>query len=146
MTQETDREELVEQLRQLRTDVEAALYAAEVGNDDEAETHLAGAVRGLHRVSLDVDVSPSHIPTGEYRRVGPYPSVYGHGPVTLLGDGFCVCLDCGFTTPDKRNLALNECDRDQNPVSNTWRETEYVASGMFPEQRPRDEGWHHNDE
>jgi hypothetical protein len=58
--------------------------------------------------------------------VGPQSDVYGHGPVTLIGEDkaadIYVCLDCGYTHKDIRMLAHEDCERKQNEVNTTWRE------------------------
>lgn len=85
----------------------------------------------------------------EYKSVGPYTDVYGHGPVTVIGpaDGagneLSICLDCGFTTDDIRLLAHQECNREHNGIEQTWRErlgTTLETGDPFP-TASEDEDW-----
>lgn len=80
------------------------------------------------KVELEVDTRHA---------VGPLTEMYGHGPVTIIGedDPVFVCFDCGYTTHDNRLFAHKECDREKNPITQTWRERlEAVgAADLFPE-------------
>jgi len=82
------------------------------------------------------DTATTHtLPVDRYLAVGPFSGVYGHGPVTLLGRSteqaeLKVCLDCGYATADMRRLAHIECDRSNNPISQSWRE--YLDDEEFP--------------
>jgi len=62
------------------------------------------------------------IPTDTHHNVGPTVDMYGHGPVTCIGQHLWVCLDCGYTTHDNRLLLHADCDRESNGINQTWRE------------------------
>lgn len=70
----------------------------------------------------------TEIQTDEYKRVGPYPDMFGHGPVTVICDPeqgaaeLWVCLDCGYTAEDNRLFAHNGCDAEKNLINQSWRE------------------------
>ncbi len=74
------------------------------------------------------------IEVDKHKRVGPYPDMYGHGPVAVIQDPeladqsndegmtLFVCLDCGYTAHDNRLFAHEECDPEKNGMNTTWRE------------------------
>lgn len=82
----------------------------------------------------------SEITINQYNAVGPYPNVYGHGPVTIVAadveDGLDVafCLDCGYTHSDIRMFLHADCvepeninrksrlELEVNHINQTWRE------------------------
>lgn len=77
------------------------------------------------------------LPLNGHLGVGPYPDVGDHGPVTVLspndGKGAIawVCLDCGLCDDDRRRFTTVECDRERNPINQTWRER--IEAEGFPE-------------
>lgn len=100
------------------------------------------------------------IETDRHAAIGPMADIYGHGPVTFVGepadmDGqnsnaepakLFLCLDCGFITGDKRGLAHTDCDRARNSVNKTWREAiEDRDDGNLPPS-PRTSGYPISDE
>lgn len=79
------------------------------------------------------------IPTAERLAVGPVTDVGGHGPVTIIHEmsgmsdtvpPLYICLDCGFTTGERRQFQHTDCDRSLNPIEQTWRE--YLDDEPFP--------------
>jgi len=62
------------------------------------------------------------IPVNTHHPVGPVVDMYGHGPVTCIGSHIWACLDCGYTTHDKRVLLEVDCEREENVINQTWRE------------------------
>lgn len=84
---------------------------------------------------------------GRHMGVGPVGPMYGHGPVTYIGDFraetddeevLYACLDCGYVTADNRELAHTECDREQNHVNATYREKLPVEDGFPDPENPED--------
>lgn len=79
----------------------------------------------------------------QHVRVGPFPDVGGHGPITYIDD-LMVCLDCGYLTDDRRMLAEAKCRRSNNEINTTWRERleEYPFPAAFDKRsgdlEPRD--------
>jgi hypothetical protein len=79
------------------------------------------------------------ITTNEYKSVGPYSDLHGHGPVIFIqeydGDGITesifTCLDCGYTTGDRRQLRFADCGRENNSVNQTMREL--IEEEGYPE-------------
>lgn len=77
-----------------------------------------------------------------HKAVGPATEMYGHGPVAIIqdkevrdhdtdeGTTLFVCLDCGYAAADDRMLAHEDCDREDNPITKTWRE--YLSEDEFP--------------
>lgn len=65
--------------------------------------------------------------------VGPVASPDDHETVTAISTSYdtdnatddetvFVCLDCGLVAGDKRRFQVSGCDRDKNPIPQTWRE------------------------
>ena len=87
------------------------------------------------------------ITVDEHKSVGPYTDMYGHGPVIFIqkledneespGHGpditesLWTCLDCGYTSDDRRLFLHKECDRENNRVNQTMRE--YLEENDYPD-------------
>lgn len=78
--------------------------------------------------------------SGQHNRVGPYTDIYDHGPVIVMQDGdprddgtntLFVCLDCGYTATDTRELLHPDCDREENRITQTLRE--HIEEDGFPD-------------
>lgn len=93
---------------------------------------------------------PTEIATRTRNAVGPIAQMYGHGPVTVIRENWVdpdqneqtvfICLDCGYTATDNRLFAHEECNRDLNPITQTWRELlEEEDHDTFPEPDPDSE-------
>lgn len=74
-----------------------------------------------------------------HNSVGPLYDFFDHGPVIFIQhvvergedepgngmrieDSVFVCLDCGYTGMERRDLAHADCEREKNPVNQTLRE------------------------
>lgn len=77
------------------------------------------------------------IETRERYGIGPYPDMYGHGPVLVFtppgerGAALFACLDCGYVAADNRLFLHTDCGREHNPINQTMREL--VEKEGFPD-------------
>lgn len=84
----------------------------------------------------------TEIETDTHVAIGPLADTYGHGPLTIIGDIY-ACLDCGYVAADNRLFAHTECDREQNPINQSWREyldAEGPLDNALPTRDP-DKDW-----
>lgn len=71
----------------------------------------------------------ANIEADEHHPIGPTGEQFGHGPVIVFGDELFACLDCGYVADDNRLLAHEECNREDNPITETLRER-YESDGV----------------
>lgn len=68
----------------------------------------------------EIDRPTREVSLGEHKDVGAYPA-YGHDRLTIMGE-LRVCLDCGYVHDDVRDFYHVDCEREKNPINETWRE------------------------
>jgi RecJ-like exonuclease len=79
------------------------------------------------------------ITVNEHKSVGPCVDIFGHGPVIVIqrhenkhiDEQLWSCLDCGYTVKDNRAFLHEECNRERNPVNQTFRE--YLEENEYPD-------------